>query len=79
MYIIQLKHYCVVAKHLLLLLVRCYTVRQVATMNGVVSLRSSTSPCSFRWSIISVADLSWSWLLKFWSICYVIWSSSSHG
>ena len=51
-------------------------------MNFVVRLRSSTSSCNFRWSVVSVgqiADLSWPCLVQFWSICSVIQSSSPLG
>ena len=56
---------------LLLFFVCCYTVRPVTMMNFVVCLRSSTSPCSFWCSVVSVGQVA--------DLYSVVWSSPPHG
>jgi len=51
--------------------VRNYTATPVSTMKDVVRLRSSTSPYSFCWRVVSWGHV--------WRTCSVVWSSSTHG
>jgi len=69
-------------QYLLTYCVHNYTTTPVSTMKDVVRLRSSTSPYSFCWRIVSwghVAARSWSCRLHLWRTCSAVWSSSPHG